>query len=172
MLGYRPHLERPISCSLLECELFSCILGLESDTALSILDPTNIQIELVRQASSESQGILDATLSISSSSRILKIQSPNLSLRLSYYDMRMFIKFLDRFSKEVRSHLQSRSKRESGIDRIDSSNFNSLDFNTPSLHGDDVAYLDDHGFSFDFQNVLIGTKDESQTTIEYGFKQE
>lgn len=116
MLGYRPHLERPISCSLLECELFSCILGLESDTALSILDPTNIQIELVRQACSESQGILDATLGVSASAKILRIQSPNLSLRLSYYDMKMFIKFLERFSKEAKRNLQNRKKlSETGV---------------------------------------------------------
>lgn len=103
-MGYRPHLERPISCNILQCELFSCILGLESETALSILDPTNIQIDVVRQTESESKGILDATLSLATSGKILKIQSPNLNLRLSYYDMKMFLRLMDKFSKEAQLH--------------------------------------------------------------------
>ncbi|ODN01813.1 Vacuolar protein sorting-associated protein 13D [Orchesella cincta] len=149
MLGYRPHLERPISCSLLECELFSCILGLESDTALSILDPTNIQIELVRQAYAESQGILDATLSMSSTAKILKLQSPNLSLRLSYYDMKMFIKFLERFSKEAKIHFQKRSKSES-LDQ---------EYSSIESHIEDTDLQVPYGFQF-------SVNDESLTSTQ------
>ncbi len=107
MLSYRPHLEHPISCNVVTCELFSCILGLESDTALSILDPTNLTLELVRKTKSEPQGILDATLSPSATEKVLKIQSPQLSLRLSYYDMKMFVQLVERFSKQAQAHLVS-----------------------------------------------------------------
>jgi vacuolar protein sorting-associated protein 13D len=112
VLGYRPHLERPISCSLVQCELFSCILGLESETALSILDPADIQFELVRQAKSEPQGISDATFSLSNSGKVLKIQSPNLSLRLSYHDMKMFTRMMDKFSKEAQGHFMKSDEHE------------------------------------------------------------
>jgi hypothetical protein len=82
-------------------------LGLESDTALSILDPTNLTLELVRKTKSEPQGILDATLSPSATEKVLKIQSPQLSLRLSYYDMKMFVQLVERFSKQAQAHLVS-----------------------------------------------------------------
>lgn len=47
MLKYRPyHTEKPLSCSLNNCEMFSCILGMEDETALSIIDPVTLNIEL------------------------------------------------------------------------------------------------------------------------------
>lgn len=47
MVSYRPqHQERPLSCNLNQCELYSCILGLEEDTALSIIDPVTVNIEV------------------------------------------------------------------------------------------------------------------------------
>lgn len=98
-------MERPVTCTLLQCELFSCILGLEAETALSIVDPTDINFELVRRVKSEPQGIMDATLSPSNSAKILRIQSPQICLRLSYYDMKMFVQLMDRFSKQARLHL-------------------------------------------------------------------
>jgi len=82
-------------------------LGLESDTALSILDPTSVSLELVRKTKSEPQGILDATISPSSMEKVLRIQSPQLSLRLSYYDMKMFVQLMERFSKQAKAQLQS-----------------------------------------------------------------
>ncbi|CAG7684383.1 unnamed protein product [Allacma fusca] len=105
VLNYKPHLERPVTCTLLQCELFSCILGLESDTALSIVDPTDINFELVRKIKSEPQGILDATLSPSNSAKTLRVQSPQICLRLSYYDMKMFVHLIERFSKQAQVHL-------------------------------------------------------------------
>lgn len=36
----------PVSCSLSELEVFSCVLGLEEETALSIIDPAAVQLTL------------------------------------------------------------------------------------------------------------------------------
>ena len=47
MLCYRPsHRERPLSCTLLSLEVFSCSLAAEEDTALSIIDPMTVTIEM------------------------------------------------------------------------------------------------------------------------------
>lgn len=48
------------------------------------------------------------------SAKILKIQSPPLCLRLSYYDMKMFIQLVDRFSKDAQAHFLKNN--ESGWD--------------------------------------------------------
>ena len=47
MLSFRPaHKERPVSCTLLSLEVFSCSLAAEEETALSIIDPMTVTIEL------------------------------------------------------------------------------------------------------------------------------
>lgn len=38
--------EKPLSCSLQSLEVFSCTLGLEEETALSIIDPVTVNVEL------------------------------------------------------------------------------------------------------------------------------
>jgi len=161
VLTYQPHLEHPVSCSLVEFELFSCVLGLESQTALSILDPTNIHIELVRKSTGESQGILDATISPSSSSKILKFTSPQLNLRLSYYDMKMFVQLVDRFSKQAQALLfeiegDTSSSPMENIEQIQSS----LD---PVFEESKVQYLMDMGFNRDDS---IQALDSSKGSIE------
>lgn len=46
VLAYRPTLkERPLSCNLNNAEVFSCILGKEAETALSIIDPVTVNLE-------------------------------------------------------------------------------------------------------------------------------
>lgn len=48
MITYRPQVsEKPLSCNLNHCEMFSCILGMEDETALSIIDPVTVNIEIV-----------------------------------------------------------------------------------------------------------------------------
>lgn len=59
VISYRPqHQERPLSCNLNQCELYSCILGLEDDTALSIIDPVTVNIE-INDRLSHGQGAAD-----------------------------------------------------------------------------------------------------------------
>jgi hypothetical protein len=69
-----------------------------------------VTIEVVRKTRVEPQGILDATLSPSSLDKILKIRSSQVSLRLSYYDMRMFIQLLERFSAQAKAQLKRASQ--------------------------------------------------------------
>lgn len=54
MLTYKPvNLEKPLSCSLNNCEMFSCVLGMEDDTALSIIDPVTLNMEVNKEKSLE-----------------------------------------------------------------------------------------------------------------------
>ena len=64
MISYRPQLqERPLSCNLNQCELYSCILGYEEESALSIIDPVTINIEVNdRSAYSHIPDISDVAL--------------------------------------------------------------------------------------------------------------
>jgi len=72
-LGYRPNFERPVSWTyLLQREWFSCVLKSEGKPALPILDTTNIKLKLARQQTSEPQGILEATISLAASAKILR----------------------------------------------------------------------------------------------------
>ena len=68
VLSYRPSFtERPLSCSLQSLEVFSCSLAAEEETALSIIDPMIVTLELngsplrQRRPSESSGGLLDAT---------------------------------------------------------------------------------------------------------------
>lgn len=47
MITYRPaDAEKPVSCSLNELEVFSCVLGLEEETALSIVEPAALHVTI------------------------------------------------------------------------------------------------------------------------------
>lgn len=47
VISYKPGSEpKPLSCILNHCEVFSCVLGMEEETELSIIDPVTVQIEL------------------------------------------------------------------------------------------------------------------------------
>lgn len=82
VVKYRPnHLEKPLSCSLNNCEMFSCILGIEDETALSIIDPITLNIEVVKDG-------------------LMEIQLQFLTVRLSYHDMCMFKQMLDSLPKQ------------------------------------------------------------------------
>ncbi|XP_030881268.1 vacuolar protein sorting-associated protein 13D [Leptonychotes weddellii] len=75
---------RPIS-------VFSCRLGNEHDTALSIVDPVQIQVELVGNSSYQnSSGLMDAFNS-EDFPPILEIQLQALDIRLSYNDVQLFL---------------------------------------------------------------------------------
>ncbi|XP_066494000.1 intermembrane lipid transfer protein VPS13D [Tiliqua scincoides] len=93
VLTYKPKLvDRPFSGSLFGIEVFSCRLGNEQETALSIIDPVQIQIELVGNSSSypSGSGLLDAFNS-EDFPPVLEIQLQALNIRLSYNDVQLFL---------------------------------------------------------------------------------
>ncbi|XP_011264993.1 vacuolar protein sorting-associated protein 13D isoform X1 [Camponotus floridanus] len=74
--------EKPLSCNLSHCELFSCILGLENETALSIIDPVGASLDLTQD-------------------KALEIQLQPLCVRLSYHDVTMFSRMLSSLPKQT-----------------------------------------------------------------------
>ncbi|XP_006145355.1 vacuolar protein sorting-associated protein 13D isoform X2 [Tupaia chinensis] len=92
VLTYKPRfVDRPFSGSLFGIEVFSCRLGNEHDTALSIIDPVQIQVELVGNSSYQnSSGLMDAFNS-EDFPPILEIQLQALDIRLSYNDVQLFL---------------------------------------------------------------------------------
>ncbi|CAK9827070.1 Intermembrane lipid transfer protein Vps13D [Anthophora retusa] len=74
--------EKPLSCNLSHCELFSCILGLEEETALSIIDPVGASLDLTQD-------------------KCLEIQLQPLCVRLSYHDVTMFSRMLSSVPKQT-----------------------------------------------------------------------
>ncbi|XP_050302982.1 intermembrane lipid transfer protein Vps13D isoform X2 [Anthonomus grandis grandis] len=90
VVTYRPNQEKPLSCSLNNCEMFSCILGEENETALSIIDPVTLNIDLV-------------------SNGLLEVQMQFLTVRLSYHDMCMFRQMLDSLPKQMLSGKDAQS---------------------------------------------------------------
>ncbi|XP_014195954.1 vacuolar protein sorting-associated protein 13D isoform X2 [Haplochromis burtoni] len=92
VLTYKPRLlDRPFSGSLAGIEVFSCRLGSEQETALSIIDPVNIQLELCGSPTYQSSsGLLDA-FNVEDIPPLLEIQFPALDIRLSYNDIQLFL---------------------------------------------------------------------------------
>ncbi|XP_072553553.1 intermembrane lipid transfer protein VPS13D isoform X2 [Salminus brasiliensis] len=92
VLTYKPRLlDRPFSGSLAGIEVFSCRLGSEQETALSIIDPVNVQVELCGSPTYQSSsGLLDA-FNIEDFPPLLEIQFPALDIRLSYNDVQLFL---------------------------------------------------------------------------------
>nr|XP_021397725.1 vacuolar protein sorting-associated protein 13D isoform X2 [Lonchura striata domestica] len=92
VLTYKPKLlDRPFSGSLFGIEVFSCRLGNEQETALSIIDPVQIHMELIGNSSYPiGSGLLDAFNS-EDFPPILEIQLQALDIRLSYNDVQLFL---------------------------------------------------------------------------------
>ncbi|XP_076167518.1 vacuolar protein sorting 13D isoform X3 [Ptiloglossa arizonensis] len=74
--------EKPLSCNLSHCELFSCILGLEEETALSIIDPVGASLDLTQD-------------------KCMEVQLQPLCVRLSYHDVTMFSRMLSSLPKQT-----------------------------------------------------------------------
>lgn len=88
VVTYKPNdIEKPLSCSLNNCEMFSCVLGMEEDTALSIIDPVTLNMDINKD-------------------QILEIQLQFLTVRLSYHDMCMFTQMLNCLPKQLFTNKQ------------------------------------------------------------------
>ncbi|XP_069775082.1 intermembrane lipid transfer protein VPS13D isoform X2 [Narcine bancroftii] len=101
VLTYKPRLvDRPFSGSLGGIEAFSCRLGSEQETALSIIDPVNVQIELIGNPTYQrSSGLLDAFGS-EDFPPVLEIQFSSLNIRLSYNDVQLFLAIVQSIPKQ------------------------------------------------------------------------
>ncbi|KAI8500255.1 Vacuolar protein sorting-associated protein 13D [Branchiostoma belcheri] len=102
VLTYRPQMiARPVSCSLQSLEVFSCQLGNEQDTALSIIDPLTVNIELKPSANQPpAGGLLDAT-ALPDLPPMLEVVFHTLNIRVSYHDIRLFLAILNSLPKQT-----------------------------------------------------------------------
>ncbi|KAM4652130.1 intermembrane lipid transfer protein VPS13D [Discoglossus pictus] len=103
VLTYKPKLtDRPFSGSLFGIEVFSCRLGNEQGTALSIIDPVHVQIELVGNSTFQnSSGLMDA-FNTEDFPPILEIQVQTLDIRLSYNDVQLFLAIAKSIPEQAR----------------------------------------------------------------------
>lgn len=95
---------KPLSCSVNHLELFSCILGADhieiEDTALSILDPVTLSLDV---CSKEQQQQQQQSCQQQLAGRTLEIQLHELTVRVSYRDIVMFATMLDSITKQTRT---------------------------------------------------------------------
>ncbi|XP_043480928.1 vacuolar protein sorting-associated protein 13D isoform X1 [Leptopilina heterotoma] len=105
--------EKLLSCNLSHCELFSCILGLEEETALSIIDPVGASLEVTEEMS-------------------LEIQLQPLSVRLSYHDINMFARMLSSLPKQtlLAKQRSSEGKVEGQVTKLSALGFAEIDCET------------------------------------------
>lgn len=129
LLTYRPQIHsKPLSCQLNRVEIFSSQLCLEEETALSIVDPVTISIEVVGKSSaSDVKGIPDATSS--ELHQILEIQAQQLILRLSYNDMKLFLRILDSVPQAFSTPIESTTQSDQ-IDKLKTLGFSDDDCQT------------------------------------------
>lgn len=108
VVSYRPHeAAKVMSINLNHLEVFSCILGSEEDTALSIIDPVTLNFDV-------RQGVLDIQL------------QKQLFIRLSYNDVRMFMKMLESVPKQTKRAKDQIEVGSSSRQRVNQSSINSL----------------------------------------------
>ncbi|XP_034247458.1 vacuolar protein sorting-associated protein 13D isoform X2 [Thrips palmi] len=86
----------PLSCNLNHCEVFSCVLGMEDETALSIIDPVTISMDLKCQPRSPNDDVRG------NQDQVLVIQTTEqLNVRLSYHDVRMFMQMISSLKQQT-----------------------------------------------------------------------
>ncbi|KAM9855129.1 intermembrane lipid transfer protein VPS13D [Aulostomus maculatus] len=160
VLTYKPRLlDRPFSGSLAGIEVFSCRLGSEQETALSIIDPVNVQVELCGSPTYQSSsGLLDA-FSVEDIPPLLEIQFPALDIRLSYNDIQLFLaiaKSIPGASTPLASDLDSIPAP--GTESTDTSKDGSRKKNQALVEGQ-LVHLQDLGFrKEDCRRALIHCK--------------
>ena len=118
VISYRPDMpERPFSCNLNNAEVFSCILSNKEESALSIIDPVTINLEIASRgyAGSPSKGLLDLDddqVVNNIPNRMVEIQLQQLNVRLSYHDWLMFQTILESFPRQAREALSNKQPNE------------------------------------------------------------
>ncbi|XP_025097802.1 vacuolar protein sorting-associated protein 13D-like isoform X4 [Pomacea canaliculata] len=103
VLLYKPQSQdKVLSCSLKPLEVFSCCLMAEEDTALSIIDPMKISIDLNANPipepcftkSAAGMGLL-AVPETQMRQLLLEISFNTMNIRVSYHDMMMFLAIIN-----------------------------------------------------------------------------
>ncbi|XP_070561460.1 LOW QUALITY PROTEIN: intermembrane lipid transfer protein VPS13D-like [Ptychodera flava] len=103
VMTYRPSgTDKPMSCSLQSLEVFSCNLSSEEETALSIIDPVTVSMELNSSPTfKKSTGLLDAT-PVADAEPSLEVQlMQTLNIRLSYHDIKLFMAIMNSLPKQA-----------------------------------------------------------------------
>ncbi|CAG0881810.1 unnamed protein product, partial [Cyprideis torosa] len=107
VISYRPSFEKPLSCNFIRCELFSCLMGRENETALSIVEAVTFNLEVSPRRLS-AQSLLDAVPPVDNFLEVT-ISQP-LQIRLSYYDVIMFLRILKSIPKQAQDAVNDSSK--------------------------------------------------------------
>jgi vacuolar protein sorting-associated protein 13D len=139
VIAYRPDMvDRPFSCNLNNAEVFSCVLGNEEESALSIIDPVTINFEIAGRnvPGMPSRGLTDLLVDrqdgynlLGTYERTAEVQLQQLNIRLSYHDWQMFQKILKSFPRQAQEAFQSRGgqheqqKHDSSLDDVSPANF-------------------------------------------------
>ncbi|KAK3098591.1 hypothetical protein FSP39_021054 [Pinctada imbricata] len=106
ILNFRPKAQDKIlSCTLQSIEVFSCSLLAEEETALSIIDPLTIHIDLnanplPEPKLSSSTGLLEAS-KVQERNLQLEVAFNVMNIRLSYHDMNMFLAILNSLPEQA-----------------------------------------------------------------------
>jgi len=115
VLAFRPAWkERPLSCNLNNAEVFSCVIGNEEETALSIIDPVTINLEICQNRGDiqpASKGIFDVN-DDNDIERIADLQLQQLNIRLSYHDAIMFRHIMNSLPKQAQDALAGTGQGE------------------------------------------------------------
>ncbi|XP_053704503.1 intermembrane lipid transfer protein VPS13D [Synchiropus splendidus] len=155
VLTYKPRLlDRPFSGSLAGIEVFSCRLGSEKETALSIIDPVNVQMELCGSPTYQpSSGLLDA-FNVEEIPPLLEIQLPSVDIRLSYNDVQLFLAIAKTFPTASSSLSAPEISRASADKPIEGKKTKNL-----TLVDGQLIHLQDLGFrKEDCKRALIHCK--------------
>ena len=125
ILTYKPsHTERPLQCNVQSLEVFSCSLSAEDDTALSIIDPMGVNIELSTHAQTQRvSGLAD----IKPKKPVLDVSFASLNVRVSYNDVQLFLAILNSLPKQLTSTQPSarpRNQKAPAVDRKKNKNTN------------------------------------------------
>ncbi|KAK3583966.1 hypothetical protein CHS0354_033760 [Potamilus streckersoni] len=121
VLSFRPKAQdKLLSCNLQRLEVFSCSLSAETDTALSIVDPMTITVELNANplpelSLSSSSGLQDAK-NVDEQKLLMEVSFNTMNIRLSYNDLQLFLAILNSLPKQT---LQARQKGGSDLEKED-----------------------------------------------------
>ncbi|XP_058447485.1 intermembrane lipid transfer protein Vps13D isoform X2 [Malaya genurostris] len=101
VVSYRPfESNKTMSINLNHLEVFSCVLGSEDGTALSIIDPVTINMDL-------RQGVLDIQM------------QKQLCIRLSYHDVKMFQRMLESLPGQTK---HARDSKQTSVEESQEAN--------------------------------------------------
>ncbi|XP_029434245.1 vacuolar protein sorting-associated protein 13D isoform X2 [Rhinatrema bivittatum] len=186
VLTYKPKLvDHPFSGSLSGIEVFSCRLGNEQETALSIIDPVQVQIELLGTSSDQNSfGLMDA-FSSEDFPPVLEIQLHTMDIRLSYNDVQLFLAIAKSIPAQTNSTTPGSSILDtdsavhslSGSSRVTESLVPTSDSREAARHTLDpvlevqLARLQELGFSLeDCRKALLTCKGQLNKATTWLFK--